>query len=153
APGGGYRAARVTPDAGALLPHRFTLTCSAPANRRSHRRSALCCPDRQVTPSWLSPAPCPVESRLSSTPSLPKKTGAAATQPAHRHDQGTDRGDWCAPVEVRVIECAPQSGDQGGRMRWGARGAAFVLMTATVVAMTVPSVSAAPVPRATSSLE
>ena len=29
APGGGYRAARVTPDAGALLPHRFTLTCAA----------------------------------------------------------------------------------------------------------------------------
>src|SRR5687768_850607 len=24
--------------------------------------------NRQVTPSWLSPAPCPVESRLSSTP-------------------------------------------------------------------------------------
>src|SRR4051812_37159906 len=33
----------------------------------SHRRSALCCPNRQVAPSWLSPAPCPVESRLSST--------------------------------------------------------------------------------------
>src|SRR5437764_5957683 len=28
APGGVCRAARVTPDAGALLPHRFTLTCS-----------------------------------------------------------------------------------------------------------------------------
>src|SRR5438067_222412 len=34
---------------------------------RSHRRSALCCPNRQVAPSWLSPAPCPLESRLSST--------------------------------------------------------------------------------------
>ena len=32
-----------------------------------HRRSALCCPIRQVAPTWLSPAPCPVESRLSST--------------------------------------------------------------------------------------
>src|ERR1700730_5090422 len=28
APGGVCRAARVTPDAGALLPHRFTLTCA-----------------------------------------------------------------------------------------------------------------------------
>jgi len=30
APGGVYRAVRVTPGAGALLPHRFTLTCAAP---------------------------------------------------------------------------------------------------------------------------
>jgi hypothetical protein len=30
APGGVYQAVRVTPDAGALLPHRFTLTCAAP---------------------------------------------------------------------------------------------------------------------------
>jgi hypothetical protein len=29
APDGVYRAIRVTPDAGALLPHRFTLTCAA----------------------------------------------------------------------------------------------------------------------------
>src|SRR5215210_6098676 len=29
APGGVYRAARVTPGAGALLPHRFTLTCAS----------------------------------------------------------------------------------------------------------------------------
>jgi len=28
APGGVYRATRVTPGAGALLPHRFTLTCA-----------------------------------------------------------------------------------------------------------------------------
>src|SRR5437016_7663671 len=30
APGGVCRAVRVTPGAGALLPHRFTLTCAAP---------------------------------------------------------------------------------------------------------------------------
>jgi len=30
APGGVYRADRVTPAAGALLPHRFTLTCAHP---------------------------------------------------------------------------------------------------------------------------
>ncbi|KLR62662.1 hypothetical protein IMCC26207_102156 [Actinobacteria bacterium IMCC26207] len=28
APGGGYQAAEIAPDAGALLPHRFTLACS-----------------------------------------------------------------------------------------------------------------------------
>src|SRR3954468_9183943 len=39
---------------------------------------------RQVTPSWLSPAPCPVEARLSSTSDPPEKTDAAATQPADR---------------------------------------------------------------------
>ena len=39
APGGVYRAARVAPGAGALLPHRFTLTCDGGA---VHRRSVLC---------------------------------------------------------------------------------------------------------------
>jgi hypothetical protein len=40
APGGVCRAARVTPDAGALLPHRCTLTCDRPG--AVHRRSVLC---------------------------------------------------------------------------------------------------------------
>src|SRR5918995_1594795 len=44
--GWGLPAAGVAPDAGALLPHRFTLAC---AGRRlpgvRHRRSALCCPE------------------------------------------------------------------------------------------------------------
>src|SRR5262245_43138101 len=46
--------------------------------------------NRQVTPSWLSPAPCPVESRLSSTP-VTEATSAAATQPAHRQSECTHR--------------------------------------------------------------
>src|SRR3954469_14360852 len=33
APSGVCRAARVTPGAGALLPHRFTLTCARPEER------------------------------------------------------------------------------------------------------------------------
>ena len=37
------------PDAGALLPHRFTLTCSDPPRRSGHRRSALCCTFLRVT--------------------------------------------------------------------------------------------------------
>jgi hypothetical protein len=34
---------------------------------------------REVTPTWLSPAPCPSESRLSST----RSSRAAATRPTH----------------------------------------------------------------------
>ena len=47
APGGVCRAARVTPDAGALLPHRFTLTCDRPG-----------CPDgpSAVCSLWHFPA-------------------------------------------------------------------------------------------------
>ncbi len=39
APGGVCRADRVTSDAGALLPHRFTLACAV----AGHRRFAFCC--------------------------------------------------------------------------------------------------------------
>jgi hypothetical protein len=49
APGGVYRADRVTPAAGALLPHRFTLTCAHPGAR--HRRSVLCGTFLQVAPT------------------------------------------------------------------------------------------------------
>ncbi len=62
--GWGLPAASVTQRAGALLPHRFTLTS---LGRSRARRSALCCPVREVTPAWFSPAPCPVESGLSSS--------------------------------------------------------------------------------------
>jgi hypothetical protein len=44
-----------------------------------HRRSLSVALVRQVTPTWLSPAPCPVESRLSST----RSCRAAATRPTH----------------------------------------------------------------------
>jgi hypothetical protein len=49
APGGVCRATRVTPGAGALLPHRFTLTCAGPEAR--HRRSVLCGTFLRVTPT------------------------------------------------------------------------------------------------------
>ena len=39
----------------------------------AHRRSALCCTVRQVAPTWLTPALCSVESRLSSTRSTPRR--------------------------------------------------------------------------------
>jgi len=43
---GVYRAIPVTGDAGEPLPHRFTLACA----REGHRRSALCCTVRRITP-------------------------------------------------------------------------------------------------------
>ena len=74
APGGVYRAARVTPGAGGLLHHRFTLT-----GRRSARRSVFCGTVPRVTPGGRYPPPCPVESGLSS----PGPEGpAAAARPA-----------------------------------------------------------------------
>ena len=82
APGGVYLAARVTPDAGALLPHRFTLTCAPSSKRQCHRRFALCCTFLRVASTGSYPAPCPSESGRSSNGSSPH----AATQPT-RHRQ------------------------------------------------------------------
>jgi hypothetical protein len=69
APNGVYRAVPVARHAGALLPHRCTLTCE-----RLPVPSAvsLCCTVREVTPTWLAPAFCSAESRLSSMPYCPK---------------------------------------------------------------------------------
>src|SRR4029453_16321190 len=63
APGGVCRAARVTPGAGALLPHRFTLTCAG-----SHRPSAVCSLWHFPAghPDWALPStlPCGVRTFL-----------------------------------------------------------------------------------------
>ena len=88
APGGACRATRVTPGAGALLPHRFTLTC-APVARR-HRRSALCCAVLRVAPTGGYPAPCPVESGRSSNQSR----WSAATRPTRCAVQSKAARDW-----------------------------------------------------------
>ena len=64
APGGVYRAAPVTRGAGGLLHPRFTLAC---ASCEGHRRSVLCGTFRRVAPPGRYPAPCPVESGLSSS--------------------------------------------------------------------------------------
>jgi len=61
APGGVYLAGRVTPAAGGLLHHRFTLTV-----RRTGRRSVFCGTVPRVTPGGRYPPPCPVEPGLSS---------------------------------------------------------------------------------------
>jgi hypothetical protein len=61
----------------------------------AHRRSALCDTVRQVTPTWLSPALCPVESRLSST----RSSRAAATRPTHRRPSG-----YCCNCIDRAVD-------------------------------------------------
>jgi hypothetical protein len=52
----------VVPARGALLPHRFTLTCAL----AGHRRFAFCCTGRQLALPRRYLAPCPVEPGLSS---------------------------------------------------------------------------------------
>ena len=53
----------VGPVRGALLPHRFTLTCAL----AGHRRFAFCCTGRRLAPPRRYLALCPVEPGLSST--------------------------------------------------------------------------------------
>jgi hypothetical protein len=83
APGGVCRAARVAPGAGALLPHRFTLTCAGRTGRPArprHRRSAFCGTFLRVAPTGCYPAPCPVESGRSSG----RDAEASGTRPPGR---------------------------------------------------------------------
>ena len=51
APGGVCRAARVAPSAGALLPHRFTLTCDRSPEAAAHRRFVFCGTFLRVAPT------------------------------------------------------------------------------------------------------
>ena len=74
APGGVYRAARVTPGAGGLLHHRFTLT-----RRRGAGRSAFCGTVPRVAPGGRYPPPCPVESGLSSSTPRGQRRGRPAS--------------------------------------------------------------------------
>src|SRR3546814_13192366 len=76
APGGGCRAAEVALDAGALLPHRFTLAC-APVSR-GHRRSALCCPVPTGRPALALASTLALRS-----PDLPRR-GQATPRPPGR---------------------------------------------------------------------
>ncbi len=75
APSGVYRAGRVTPVAGGLLHHRFTLT---PPRRSGERRSVLCGTVPRVTPGGCYPPLCPVEPGPSSGSCL-----HAVARPAH----------------------------------------------------------------------
>ena len=89
APGGVYRAARVAPNAGALLPHRFTLTCD-----RSPGPSAVC---SLLHLSVRSPRPGSRQHPARWSPDFPRhgrrrRRRAAATRPTH-HRRGSVRLD------------------------------------------------------------
>ena len=94
APGGVYRAGRVTPVAGALLPHRFTLTCATPGGvaigglfsvALSFESPRLAVSQHPAL--WSPDLPRPDDGRLALL-SAP----AATTRPAHRlhHRPTTD---------------------------------------------------------------
>ena len=81
APGGVYQAGRVTPTAGALLPHRFSLTThptSAEASHLTVRRSILCCTFPNLAAGRRYRPPCPAEPGLSSS-----HQKMASDRPAH----------------------------------------------------------------------
>ena len=111
APGGVYRADRVTPAAGALLPHRFTLACA-----RRAVPSAVCslwhCPAGH--PDWplASTLPCGAPtflSRLRRRNTAP----AATTRPARHHRAHSLTCLQCRVVVVLATppEPAPVEGE------------------------------------------
>ena len=85
APGGVCRAARVAPGAGALLPHRFTLTCARPL-RRPVPPSAVCSlwhfPAGR--PDWVLPSTVPGGVRTFLGPGR-RSVRHAAARPTRHH--------------------------------------------------------------------
>ncbi len=81
APGGVCRADRVTPVAGALLPHRFTLTC---AGRTPPSAVCFLWHFPAGHPDWplASTLPCGAPTFLDVVPV--RRTRVAATRPTHR---------------------------------------------------------------------
>jgi hypothetical protein len=89
-------AAGIAPDAGALLPHRFTLACAAHRLRRAAIGGLLSVAlFRQVAPSGLSPAPVPWGVRTCL---------AAAAEPTKVSAEPFGTPD--APVAAPAFRCA-----------------------------------------------
>ena len=102
APGGVYRAARVTPGAGALLPHPFTL--ARPTFPRAGR-SAFCGTFPRVTPGGCYPPPCPVEPGLSSAGHRPFRHRRPTRPPGRlvRRTAIVGRQSSLGPVPVSTL--------------------------------------------------
>ena len=84
APDGVYQAARVTSDAGELLPHRFTLTAATcERSRRPPWRFAFCCTFPGLATGWRYQPPCPVEPGLSS-----RVVSGRVTNPSYKYAGG-----------------------------------------------------------------
>ena len=102
APGGVYRAAPVTRDAGGLLHRRFTLAPS-----KSRERFVFCGTVPRVTPGGRYPPPCSSESGLSSAVLARRRDRLADSSsrdhkpyaPArHSRNEGCASCSRCAPV-------------------------------------------------------
>ena len=122
APGGVCRADRITPIAGALLPHRFTLTCALPGGIAIGGlfSVALSCRSPRLAVSqhpalWSPDLPRPVPVRGS-----PRPTPAAATRPAHRHHHRPTGHDGPRSRTPRPSVWSPQAATGGHRRppRW-----------------------------------
>ena len=126
APGGVYRAARVTPGAGALLPHRCTLAC---ADRSPGPPSAVCslwhCPAGR--PDWVLPStvPCgvrtflgrvePVRGRPATSPPRPAHCRTSTASSRFANDPTNDRGThpW-SEIALACVISRPSTEGLGG---------------------------------------
>ncbi len=90
APGGVYQAARITPGAGGLLHHRFTLAPARPEPGMG--RSVLCGTVPRVTPGRCYRPPCPVEPGPSSPGrASTSRRGRPAGSPSLKDRRGSGR--------------------------------------------------------------
>ncbi len=106
APGGVCRATRVAPGAGALLPHRFTLTCAGPL-RRPVPPSAVCSlwhfPAGR--PDWVLPSTVPGGVRTFLGP-VRRSARHAAARPT-RHHPPLSRSGGRAPMGIVATHAPP----------------------------------------------
>ena len=84
---GVYQADRVTPAAGALLPHRFTLTTHHALTDTVVRRSVLCCTFPSLTAGRRYRPSCPAKPGLSSRDRRLTSKHPASDHPTHFRPQ------------------------------------------------------------------
>jgi hypothetical protein len=111
APGGVCRAAGVTPSAGALLPHRFTLTCAALHPGVGEPPSAVCSLWHFPAghPDWALPSalPCGVRTFLG------RVTSRARTRPSGRLATSAIVAAPGGPCRRRPLNSVPCPADCG----------------------------------------
>ncbi len=109
APGGVYRAARVTPGAGALLPHRFTLACdcgSRPPPIGGLFSVALSCGSPRLAVSQHPALRSPDLPRQGHAPNDAGTRLATTTQPTHssrRFYRQLPATRTMSPTSVRIV--------------------------------------------------
>jgi len=107
---GVYRAGRVTPAAGALLPHRFTLATRRILAESAVRRFAFCCTFPSLTTGRRYRPSCPMKPGLSSRVAPPLVGRDASDHPTHFRTRLQHRGS--GSLQQGVSEAA---GSKTGR--------------------------------------